>query len=90
MAGHAEAAHGTDRATKIMKYDGLPEKGKLISTETSRPKEIPVMGEFVSSLGDGGVEFSSFSSISSFGDSIQKPKFTAKLTLTDLHSEDNF
>ncbi len=91
MPGHAEAAHGTDKATNIMKFEGLPEKGKLISEETSQPKEVPVLGGFVSSMGtEGGVEFSSFSSVSAFGDAYKKPKFTAKITLLDSHSDDNF
>ena len=90
MAGHAEAAHGSDRASTIMKYDGLPGQGKPVVTDFKRPVEFPVLGKFVSTMGNAGVDLSPLSSVSSFGDTIQKPKFTAKITLIDTHSDDNF
>ena len=90
MAGHAEAAHGSDRASQIMKFDGLPGKGKPIVEDFKRPVEIPVLGKFVSTMYDGGASLSPLASVSSFGDSVNKPKFTAKITLVDTHSNDNF
>lgn len=90
MAGHAEVAHGSDRATKIMKYDGLPGDGKPIVQEFNQQREYPVMGKFVSTLGDGVDMNSPILSASMFGDSIQKPKFMAKITLIDTHNDDNF
>ena len=89
MAGHAEMAHGNDRASKIMKYDGLPSEGKPIIEEYRKPAEIPVMGSFVSTMG-GGVDMNPVLAATSFGDQYQKPKFTAKITLFDSHSDDNF
>lgn len=74
----------------IMKYDGLPGEGKPIIEDFKRPVEIPVMGKFVSTMGDGGVDMNPLSMVSSFGDTVSKPKFTAKITLIDTHSNDNF
>jgi len=89
MAGHAEAAHGSDRASSIMKFDGLPGEGKPIVEEFKKPTEIPVMGSFVSTM-SGGVDMNPVAVATSFGDQYQKPKFTAKITLFDTHSDDNF
>ena len=89
MAGFAEAAHGSDKASKIMKYEGLPGEGKPIVQEFHRPNEIPVLSGFVSTLGDGA-EVSPLALVSQIGDATQKPKFTAKITLIDTHSDDNF
>lgn len=90
MAGHAEAAHGTDRTANIMKFDGLPGKGKPVVQRFDKPDpEVPVIGSFVSTM-EGGAEVSPFSIVSGFGDSVQKPKFTAKITLFDSHGDDNY
>ena len=90
MAGHAEMARGSDRASKIMKYDGLPGKGKPIIEEFNRkPTTVPVLGGFVSTLGNS-VEVNPLSAMSAFGDVQEKPKFTAKITLFDEHSDDRF
>lgn len=88
--GHAEVARGCDRASKILKYDGLPENGKPVVQEFHPQTEIPIIGSFVSTLGDSGVELSALSSTSMYGDSVQKPKFTAKIILQDPNSADAF
>ena len=90
MAGHAELARGHDKASKIMKYDGLPGEGNLIEEDTRKPPEIPVLGSFVSTMVSGGTELNPILSASSFGDYVEKPKLTAKITLIDAHSDDNF
>ena len=90
MAGRAEVAHGSDRASKIMKYDGLPGKGKPIVEEFKKPEVLPIVGSFVSTMGPAGIELNPIASATGFGDSIQKPKFTAKITLFDSHGDDNF
>ena len=91
MAGHAEVARGSDRASKIMKYDGLPGKGKLVVEEFNQAKtsQVPVLGGFVSTMGSP-VEVNPLSVTSAFGDVQSKPKFTAKITLFDEHSNDRF
>ena len=94
MAGFAEAAHGSDRASRIQKFDGLPELGKC--TDDGYRKQastaIPVLGNFVSSFGNEGVAIDGnpVLSASQFNDTNVKPKFMAKITITDLHSDDNF
>lgn len=90
MAGRAEAAHGSDRASNIMKYDGLPGTGKPIIEEFKKPAELPIVGSFVSTMGPAGIELNPIASTAAFGDAVQKPKFTAKITLFDSHGDDNF
>lgn len=90
MAGFGEAVRGNDRATRIMKYDGLPENGKPIVEEYKRSEEFPVIGSFRSTLGDGVLMDNPILAATEFGDSVQKPKFMAKLTLVDSHSDDLF
>lgn len=90
MAGFGEAARGMDRASKIMKFDGLPEKGRPI-VEEFRKEEIPVLGSFLSTMdARSGIDLNPISIASEFGDSVQKPKFTAKITLFDTHGNDTF
>ena len=89
MAGRGDSAHGSDRASKIMKWDGLPGVGKPIIEEPKPESKIPVIGSFVSTLG-GSVELNPVLAATQFGDSIERPKFTAKITLFDSHSDDNF
>lgn len=89
MAGHAEMAHGSDRASQIMKFDGLPGEGKPIIEDFRKPAEIPVIGSFVSTMG-GGVDMNPVLAATAFSDQYQKPKFTAKITLFDSHSDDNY
>jgi hypothetical protein len=91
MAGRGDAARGIDRASKIMKYDGLPGKGKpIVEDFNSRPSQIPVLGGFVSTMGADPVAVNPLSVTSAFGDVQAKPKFTAKITLFDEHSNDVF
>ena len=92
MAGRAEVAHGSDKASRIQKFDGLPEKGKVIDDGFRRNVSrvgAPVLGEFVSTLGaKAGVDINS-----NFASDIldqSKPKFTAKITILDAHSDEAF
>ena len=89
MAGFGEAARGSDRATKILKFNGLPGKGEPIVEEFKKPQEVPVLGQFISTMGDA-VSLNPLSAANAFGDSVQKPRFIAKITLFDEHSDDNF
>lgn len=91
MAGFAECARGSDKASRIQKYDGLPENGKLIDDGIRRqPQVVPVLGNFVSSLGQSIDLDNPILAATQFADSQSKPKFVAKITIADENSDDNF
>jgi len=84
-----EMAHGTDSAT-VAKYNGLPLPENRIVEEPKPSNPIPNgLCGFVSTLGNS-VEMNPILSASLMSDVVQKPKFMAKLTLRDSHSEDSF
>ena len=90
MAGFAESAHGTDKASRIQKFDGLPELGRCTDDGLRKLRNVvPVLDNFVSSFGQA-VEANPVLQASQVGSNISKPKFMAKITITDINSDDNF
>jgi len=90
MAGFAESAHGTDKASRIQKFDGLPELGRCTDEGTRNPRpSVPVIDNFVSSFGQA-VEANPVLQASQVGQHVSRPKFMAKITITDINSDDNF
>ena len=86
----AEHVRGRDVA-KVAKFNGLPSPENRI-VETAQPdRSIPFeIGRFNSTMGSEGIEMNPLLSASIVSDVTQKPKFVAKITLFDDHSDDNY